>query len=239
MPHQVLPLRAELVVFAAERHDAGFTPFAGQLGHAVAVQAGAVDQEIAFEVAGGRLRHPTLAGGPQAQSTRAPVYLGAARGQQLRGQRLADPRVIHDAFLRDAQRRHAAHVRLDLAHLLAAQPAQAFEAVGSAALLEAAQTRHFAFIGRHHQLAADLVRHTMLLAECHHLADSGYRQPRFSRAGLVIETAVQDAAVVAGLVPPDSGLLFEQSDARAGKALSETVRGRQADDAAADDDHLF
>ncbi len=39
----------------------------------------------------------------------------------LGDQRVADRGVIHDAFLGDAQRRHAAHVRLDLAHLVAAR----------------------------------------------------------------------------------------------------------------------
>ena len=56
------------------------------------------------------------------RSTRAPVWTrGAARGQ-FGHQRLADLRVIDDAFLRNPQRRHAAHVRLDLAHGLASQP---------------------------------------------------------------------------------------------------------------------
>jgi len=43
-------------------------------------------------------------------------------------------------------------VRLHLAHLIAIEPAQSFEAVGGAAPLQVAQARHFRIVGRHHQL---------------------------------------------------------------------------------------
>jgi len=59
--HQVLALRAQLVILAAEGHDAHLAPLARQLGYAVAVQAGAIDQEIGFEFARGGLGNPRCA----------------------------------------------------------------------------------------------------------------------------------------------------------------------------------
>ncbi len=48
---------------------------------------------------------------------------------------------------------------------------------------------------------------------------------------------MQDAAVVSGLVLTDGGLLFEQRNASARKALREAVCRRETDDAAADDEY--
>jgi hypothetical protein len=50
---------------------------------------------------------------------------------------------------------------------------------------------------------------------------------------------MQHAAVVSGLVTADAVFFFEDHDAGAGKALAQTVGGRQAHDAAADDDYSF
>ena len=45
---------------------------------------------------------------------------------------------------------------------------------------------------------------------------------------------MQDAAIVAGLVPADFGLLLQNRDACTGKPLVEPIGCRKADDAAAD-----
>ena len=47
----------------------------------------------------------------------------------------------------------------------------------------------------------------VLLAERHHLPDSRHRQPRLRGAGLVVEPAMEHAAVVPGLVPAHGGSL--------------------------------
>src|ERR1019366_10094293 len=125
-------------------------------------------------------------------------------------------------------------MRLDLAHLAAVEPAQPFEAVGGAALLEVAQARHFAVIGRHHQLSADIVRDSVFPAELRHLADARNREPRSQRSRFVVEAAVQHAAVVSGLVLADRTFLFEYRNPGAGKPLAQPVSGGQSNDAAAD-----
>ena len=58
---------------------------------------------------------------------------------------------------------------------------------------------------------------------------------RLERAGLVVDAGVDDAAVVAGLVGGELGLLLADDERTATGALQQRPRGRQADDAAADD----
>ena len=57
----MLALGAQLVILAAEGHDAHVAALARQLGDAVAVEAGAIDQEIGLELAGGGFRDPGCA----------------------------------------------------------------------------------------------------------------------------------------------------------------------------------
>ena len=235
VPHQVLALRADLVVFAAEGQDAHLAALAGQLGHAVAVQAGAIDDEIGWEFARRGLGHPSGAAGAQTEDSRASRHAGTRRGEPGH-QRVADAGIVHNALLRDAQGGHAAHVRLDLAHLAGAEPSQAFQAVGAAARFQVAETGHLGLVGGHHDFAADLVRDAVLQAKRHHLADARNRQARFDRSGFVIQPGMQHAAVMAGLVAPHLVFLFKHGDAGAGEPEAQTVCGGQSDDAAADDD---
>ena len=234
VPHQLLALGADLVILAAEREDAHLALFAGEFGYAVAMQAGAVDQKVRGEFAGRGFDGPAAAARDHAIGARAGDHADTAIGE-FGDQRGAHAGVIHDAFLGHAQRGHAAHVRFDLAHLLTLEPAQAFESVGGAALVQGAQALDFDFAGGDHELAADFVRDGVLLAERHHLADAGNGQPGFHGTRLVIEAAVQHAAVVAGLVASHARLLFQQGDARAGKSFTQLVGGGQAHDASADD----
>src|SRR5262249_18285950 len=149
-------------------------------------------------------------------------------------QSLTDPGIIDDALLRNAQRRDAAYMRLDLAHLLAAEHAQTFQSILAAPLVQIVQTGQLLRAGGDHKLAADLVRNRVLLAEFNHLADTAHRESCFGRARFVIKAAVQHAAVVTGLMPAGGILLFEDSDGGAGKALAQAKSSRQANDPTAD-----
>jgi len=55
---------------------------------------------------------------------------------------------LHYTILRDAQGRQAGHMGLDLEHLGAREPAQSFEAIGDAALVQGAQAGHFRVVHR-------------------------------------------------------------------------------------------
>jgi hypothetical protein len=58
----------------------------------------------------------------------------------------------------------------------------------------------------------------VLAAEVHHQADSANGKPGFQGAGLVIEAAVEDAAVVRALVAAGSVFFFKDANRRAGFA---------------------
>ena len=75
----------------------------------------------------GVVGHPSSALAANRLGARARHHARAAF-DEFRHQGGADAGIIHDALLRHAQRRHAAHVRFDLAHLLARQPAQVLPA---------------------------------------------------------------------------------------------------------------
>jgi len=91
-------------------------------------------------------------------------------------------------------------------------------------------------VGSHHQFAADFVGNVLLAAKADHFLDARDRQPRLGRAGLVIKPAMQDAAVVSGLVPADCVLFFQNRDRKAGQSPAQIESGGQADDATAHDD---
>ena len=124
------------------------------------------------------------------------------------GQRLAHRRIIGDAFLRNVNRLDAARMRLDLAQLFATEHAQARQAVLASALEQRVQARHFVLTGGDHHFAAHVVPDPVRLAEFDHLADAAHGQPSAARSGLVVQAAVQHAAVVAALMKRDLRALF-------------------------------
>ena len=67
------------------------------------------------------------------------------------------------------------------------------------------------------------------------LARAGYAQTRLERSGPVVGPAVDDAAVVAGLVGADLGLLLEHCDRGVGPARECLAGDGQAEDSGADD----
>ena len=168
------------------------------------------------------LGHPACAAGPRASEPCAGDHFDAALPEFLH-QHLADTRIIDNALLRHAQGRDAADVRLNLAHLGTVYPAKSFETVGSAAIEQALQAGQFAFVGGDHEFAADVVGDGVFAAELHHLSDPGDSQPRFSGSGLVVQAAVQHAAIVTGLVAAHPVFLFEHADARVRKPFRQAI----------------
>jgi len=57
----------------------------------------------------------------------------------------------------------------------------------------------------------------------------------FETAGRVVDAGVDDAAVMAGLMLRNSVFFLEDDDAGAGALLEQLARGRETDDAGADD----
>src|SRR5438270_2066471 len=88
-----------------------------------------------------------------------------------------------------------------------------------------AKPRNLILARRHYQLSADLVRYAVLRTEFDHLADALNREARLRRSWFVIETRVQNSAVVAGLVKTHLGFLLQHRDGDPGTFAAEPVGG--------------
>lgn len=215
---EVLAGGLEHVVFPSEGDDASLALFAGEGGDAVAVEPGAVDQEVGLELA---IEPPA---GFDPSDGGAGPDLGAS-GSEALDHGVADVLVVDDALLRDAERLDPGGVGFDLADLFRAEEFQAGQAVLLAAGVEVVEAREFGLFGGDDELAADLVADAVLLAKGHHLADAVDGHTGFSRAWLVVETSVEDPGVVAGLVPADAGFFLEDGDPGMGQAVLEAQGG--------------
>jgi hypothetical protein len=118
----------------------------------------------------------------------------------------------------------------DLAHLAWAEDLETFEAILAAALIEVHEAGDLFFVSGDDEFAAYLMGDGVLAAEIDHLADAGDGESGLEGARLIVEAAVEDAAVVAGLMAADGGLLFEQGNARIGTALEQAPGSGKADD---------
>ena len=105
--------------------------------------------------------------------------------------------------------------------------------------MQGLQARHFGFIRRHDEFAANFVRNVILAAESHHLLDAGHRKARFDGTGFVIQTAMQDAAVVPRLMLARGRFLLEHRELQPGKLPRGFIGGSQTDNTAANDDNAF
>ena len=235
VPNQKLAFGFDFIVFTSERHDANLPFLSRQFADAVAVQAGAVDQKIPFIIAGGCLREPAGGRGVECRRFRAQDHARALCGKLLR-QRFADSGVIHDPFLRNMKSSNTPDVRFDLPHLFGLEQRQPLQAVLLSALVQGAQPRRLGLIHGHDQLAADFVRDVVFAAERDHFLDARHRQPRLDRAGLVIQAAVQDPAVMAALVSAYAFLFFQDGDLRTGQTPAQLESCRQTNDAAANNE---
>ena len=227
----------EFEIFAAEGDDADVILGASKLSDAVAEEAGAVDEVAGFEFSSGGFEDP--AAEVVVDGCDAGVFLeGAAEAFDLADEGVADGLVIDDAFLRDAEGGEAGGVGFDLAELGGVEPLEAFEAVLLAADFEVTQALEFGFVGSDDDLAADVVGDGVLAAEFGHEPDSAHGKAGFQRAGFVVKTAVEDAAVVRALVAAGVILFFKHANGGAGLAKEQFTGGGQADDSATDDDEV-
>ncbi len=208
----------EEIVFAAEGDDAGVAAFPGEGGDAVAVEAGAVDEEIGlvlavedpawFDFGDGGARENLGAGAPQ-------------EGDHG----VADVLVVDNSFFGDAEGEEAGGVGFDFADLFGGKEAEAAEAVLLAAGVEVVEAGEFGGVGGDDEFAADFVADGVLLTEGEHLADAVDGEAGFGGAGFVIEAGVEDSGVVAGLMAADDGFLLKDGDLGVGEAVLESEGG--------------
>ena len=126
-------------------------------------------------------------------------------------------------------------MRLNLAHFFRLQQPQSGKAVGLSALEQDFQARDFVFAGGHDDLPADFVGQVMLTAKFHHRRCSLDAEPRLQGSGLVVNTGVNDSAVVSALVTGNGFFLLDQEQFQLWQGAGGVHRGRETYDTSADD----
>ncbi len=82
------------------------------------------------------------------------------------------------------------------------------------------------------------MRNAVLATELDHRRRAGNAQLCLQRPWLVVDPGMNDAAVVAALMPGYAIFLLEQQRAKAGESLGNLERDGEADNASADDDDV-
>jgi hypothetical protein len=147
--------------------------------------------------------------------------------------RRSDLRIRDDPGAADEQRSDRPHRRLALAQLLHRQPSHV-RAVRAAAPLELEHPWELALMRRDDDLAADLVVDVVLVAKRDESCRTRNRELRLEAARLVVDARMDDAAVATALVPRGARFLLEHDDIGIRLGAFERKRGRQTDQAAAD-----
>lgn len=82
-------------------------------------------------------------------------------------------------------------------------------------------SRQFVGLSGNYQFAADVVRNPMFLAERDHGARSFNAELRFERSRLVIDSRMNNSAVMTALVPSNAWLFLDQKHAQIRKGLGQ------------------
>ena len=144
---------------------------------------------------------------------------------------------VHDACFGDPQARQSRDCRLHGAELGPAEPARTVEPVGTTTPFQLVEPRELFRAGGHDELAAPPVGDPLRLAEGIQRVSPVAAGLCLEGTGLVVQTRVDDTAVVAALMGREARLGFEHHDAPA-PALDQAEGGREADQAAAHDGDL-
>ena len=127
-------------------------------------------------------------------------------------------------------------MRFDLAESCGIQPLETFEAVLGSTLLEIVKSGDFGvFCGDDH-FPADFMGDSVFAAELGHEPNPAHGEAGLQRAGLVVEAAVEDAAVVRALVAARAVLFFKDANRGTGLAEQQLAGDGKPDDSAADDE---
>src|SRR5262249_38960065 len=102
-------------------------------------------------------------------------------------------------------------------------------------LIEIFQTPELSLVQGHDHFAAQVIGDAMLIAETQQLLLPGDAEPRLKRAWFVVDTGMDHAAIVPGLVHGEAILLLKDRQPEVWILLEQLERRGQADDAAADD----
>ena len=108
-------------------------------------------------------------------------------------------------------------MRLYLTKLVAIHHAQSGHAVGNPPLMQLLQARNLLRAGRDHQLAALLEWNTLLLAKALHGSSACDAVLRLQRTGFVVETGMDNPAIVTRLMGRDMIFLLHHHHLHSGE----------------------
>ena len=207
---------------------------AGQAGQPVGVQPAADHQLVEGQpLAAGLHGDPraVLADGPDRD---AGADLGPGGGR-VGGQPPGDLAEVDHRGVGRGKAAIPAHVRLQLAQLLAADHPDPGHPVGHGPLVDGLQPAQLALVEGDHHLAALVVGQAVAGAELPQQLHAPAAQPRLERPGHVVEAGVDDPAVAARLVPGQGRLLLEHGHGRVQPHAGDAVSQGDPDDAAPHD----
>ena len=123
---------------------------------------------------------------------------------------------------------------LRLARLGGGEPAESLQSILLAALEERPETRHLVLARGDHEFAARIMNDAPRPAVRVHLREAGAHEAGASGAGLVVEPAVEHAAVARALVRPEARFLLHHREFGAWILGAQRARGAKSHEATAD-----
>jgi len=233
----MLPLRDQIIIFATKWNDRDFRLFSRKAADAIAVQPGAVNQIFRADRSARGLDNRFSVAPGNAFDFRSDAHASTLRTDQLRVLR-AHRDVVGDSRGRHVQPGQAAAMRFDLARLYLVQHFQTEDSVGLPAFQQSLQPGNFFGTGRNNDLAADLDRNSVLATEGLHRGRALHAQFGLQRTGLVIDSGMNDAAVVSTLMAGHPVFFLDQQKAKLGEGAAKLQGGRKSYNSASDNHNV-
>ena len=234
-PHETRSRRGQSEVLAAEGNDLHVDRHPGHLGQPVGLQTPAHHQPVTGHGRRSASRPSLPEQSSAIATTRWPVSTVPPAPRTRSARAVRHQPVVDDAGLRQVQ---GAETRRRWARVRSARRRPTRRQAMPLTSARSSQRRHareFGGGGRDDQLSAFVERDFVLGAELLGRPLTRLAESRLEAAGLVVDARVDDSAVVPGLMCGDRRRRLEHDDGGVGLGLEEVVRGRQADDARADD----
>ena len=145
----------------------------------------------------------------------------AAGLQEVGGVGLGDLCVVDNACLGGVEGGDTSGVRLKTFQFVGADSSKTGDAIGNTASVKLFEGWNFRFVNGDDYLAAFLVRDVALVTVLSEEPGAFYAVAGLEGTRSVVDPGMDDAAVMAGLVPGEVGFLFEDNDGKVGEAEKE------------------
>src|SRR5579862_4368857 len=229
---EMLALWTQVIVLAAKRDDLNLRFLPGHAGNAITVKARAIKHESSRKLATGSCDDGLAAVASQALHFSIGFDRTAFRDDQI-GILGANLCVVGNAGARNQEPGYASAVRFDFVRFFLCDHSETGNSISSPTFEEGVQLRNFAFVGSNDQFPANAKREAVFLEKTDHCCRAFDAEFRLQRTRLVIDSGVNDAAVVAALVASYLAFLFQYHQAEMWKRAAKVQRRGKPDDSAA------